>query len=92
MNIFDKLRVYAGNWNVKTTRAFSAEEIAAVKSAVVVPSQYGNSVCFFMKSGGQQYLPLSTNSTLNVNDSVDLTSAKIITLSKSGEADIERVE
>lgn len=42
MNIFASLQVYAGKWSVKSTRAFDAEEINAVKSAVVVPSQYGN--------------------------------------------------
>ena len=92
MGIFDKLNVYAGKWSKTASRGFQAEEIAAVKSAVVVESEYGNSVCFFMKAGGQTYLPLSTESAYGVGDEVDLTSAKIITLSKSGEADINRVE
>ena len=53
MNIFDKLRVYAGSWSVKSSRQFTADEVSAVKSAVVVDSQYGKSVCFFLNSGGQ---------------------------------------
>nr|DAQ75228.1 MAG TPA: Bombinin [Crassvirales sp.] len=28
MNIFNNLRVYAGKWSVKETRAFTQEEIA----------------------------------------------------------------
>ena len=92
MGIFDKLNVYAQKWAKTGSRGFQAEEIAAVKNAVVVESDYGNSVCFFMKAGGQTYLPLSTESNYNVGDEVDLTSAKLITLSKSGEADINRVE
>lgn len=52
MNIFSKLQVYAGKWNLKASRSFEAEEIAAVNKAEVVASQYGNSVCFFMKAGG----------------------------------------
>ena len=92
MSIFDKLEVYAAKWAKTASRAFQAEEIAAVKNAVVVESEYGNSVCFFMKAGGRTYLPLSTESAYQLGEEVDLTSAKLITLSKSGEADISRVE
>ena len=91
-NIFSSLRVYAGKWNLKSSRAFSPEEVAAVASAVVVASQYGNSVCFTMVGGGQSFIPLSQNSAKAVGDSIDLTSAKLLTLEKSGEADIYRVE
>ena len=91
-NIFSSLRVYAGKWNLKASRAFSPEEVAAVSSAVVVASQYGNSVCFTMVGGGQTFIPLSQNSAKAVGDSIDLTSAKLLTLGKSGEADIFRVE
>ena len=91
-NIFSSLRVYAGKWNLKSSRAFTQEEIAAVKSATVVPSQYGNSVCFTMVGGGQTFIPLSQNSAKSVGDSIDLTSAKLLTLEKSGECDIFRVE
>ena len=91
-NIFNSLRVYAGKWNLKSSRAFSPEEVAAVASAVVVTSQYGNSVCFTMVGGGQTYIPLSQNSAKAVGDSIDLTSAKLLILGKSGESDILRVE
>lgn len=92
MNIFDSLRTYAAKWQVKKTESFSPEEIASVASAVVVASQFGNSVCFFMQGGGQCYIPLSQNSTLGVGESVDLTKAKLLTLSRPGDADIMRVE
>ena len=92
MNIFSSLRVYAGKWNLKSSRAFSPEEIAAVASATVVPSQYGNSVCFMMVGGGQTFIPLSQNSSKSVGDSIDLNQAKLLTLEKQGEADILRVE
>lgn len=91
MNIFSSLKVYAGKWSVKSTRNFEAEEIAAVEHAVVVPSEYGNSVQFTMKNGGLTYIPLDQNSTLGVGEVVDLQKAKIITLCKSGEADIFRI-
>ena len=91
-NIFSSLRVYAGKWNLKSSRAFSPEEIAAVASAVVVASQYGNSVCFTMVGGGQTFIPLSNSSSKTVGESIDVASAKLLTLEKDGEADIFRVE
>lgn len=91
MNIFSSLQVYAGKWSVKEERPFTPEEIAAVVQAVVVPSQYGNSVQFTMKSGGLTFIPLDQNSPLGTGELVDLTKAKLVTLSKSGEADIFRV-
>ena len=91
MNIFNSLRVYAGKWMVKASRAFTQEEIAAVKSATVVPSQYGNSVCFMMVGGGQTYIPLANDATVGVGESIDLTKAQLLTLSKEGESDINRV-
>ena len=91
-SIFEKLDVYAQKWALKSSRAFNADEVNAVSSAVVVDSDYGKSVCFFMKAGGRTYLPLSTNSTLVAGESVDVSTSKLITLSKSGESDIIRVE
>ena len=91
MNIFAGLQVYGGSWNVTSERNFEDEEIAAVKKAEVVASQYGNSVCFFMAGGGQTYIPLSNQSTLSVGDEVDLTKAKLLTLHRDGNDDIMRV-
>jgi hypothetical protein len=91
-NIFASLRTYAGKWAEKSRRAFSAEEVAAVSNAVVVNSNYGLSVCFMMKSGGQTFIPLSTTSSKGVGETVDLNEATLVTLEKQGEADIVRVE
>ena len=91
MNVFNSLRVYAGKWEIKSSRDFSDEEKAAVSQAVVVPSQYGNSVQFTMKTGGLTFIPLDQNSNLGTGEIVDLNKAKLITLCKSGEADIFRV-
>lgn len=91
MNIFSNLQVYAGKWAEKSRRNFSAEEISAVDSNVVVSSNYGLSVCFFMKSGGQTFIPLSTDASVGLGESVDLQKASLITLSKQGEGDIIRV-
>lgn len=90
-NIFASLFTYAGKWAEKSVRNFDAEEIASVSKAVVVPSQYGCSVCFFMKSGGQTYIPLDQNSTVGSGEEIDLAKAKLVTLCKDGESDIVRV-
>lgn len=91
MNIFDSLRVYAGKWSVKSTRNFTSEEMQQVSQAAVVPSQYGNSVQFTMISGRLTYIPLDQNSNCAVGEVIDITKAKLITLEKSGEADIYRI-
>ena len=91
MNIFSVLPHYAGKWSVKNRRNFTQEEIAAVKSATVVDSQYGLSVCFIMHAGDQTFIPLSNTSELVTGDEVDLAKAELLTLEKSGEADIYRV-
>ena len=78
-------------WIVKNTRLFDPEEIAAVDRAEVVASLYGNSVCFFMNGGGQTYIPLSKQSKLAVGDTLDLKTAKLITLCRKGKDDICRV-
>ena len=91
MNIFSALRVYAGKWSEKKVESFKAEEIALVDKAEIVESQYGLSVCFFMKAGGQSYIPLDQNSSAAIGDTIDLTKAQVITLCKQGENDIFRV-
>ena len=92
MSSFSTLNVYATKWMVKNVRNFTAEEQSLVNEAVVVPSQYGNSVCFMMKAGGQTFIPLSTTSSKTVGESINLSTAKIVTLGKPGEADILRIE
>ena len=92
MNIFSSLRIYGGKWAVKASRVFNHEELAAISLATVVPSDYGNSVCFMMVSGGQTFIPLDQSSTLGVGETVDLSKAELLTLTKEGEADIYRVK
>ena len=92
MSIFSSLRRYASGWTVKSSESFSAEDIALVSRTQVVPSEYGMSVCFFFKGGGQSYMPISRDSNVEIGQSVDLTKAKVLTLSQEGSADIQRIE
>lgn len=92
MNVFNQLRVYASKWRVSERRKFSEEEIAVISSAVVVPSEYGASVCFSLISGGNTYIPLSTESRYVVGENIDPTRVSLVTLSREGDNDILRVE
>ena len=87
----DKLVEQELGWRVKETRHFNSEEISMVSRAKVVPSDGGKSVCFFMNTGGKTYIPLSKQSKLTVGDSVDMKTAKLITLCQKGKADIKRI-
>jgi len=91
MNIFAALKKYGSEYELKDKRDFEESEKAQVKSASVVLSTYGKSVCFIMKSGGQTYVPVSRDSVVNIGDTVDLDKAKILTLEKDGET-INRIE
>lgn len=91
MGLFTGRTVYAGKWSVKDVESISAADQALVNRAEVVPSEFGLSVCFFMKAGGQTYIPVSNDCNAKVGETVDLTKAEIITLEKSGESDIQRI-
>ena len=91
MNIFESIRKYAGKWELTNSRSFTQEEMDAVSSASVVSSEYGNSACFMMVGGGMSFIPMSSNSTVGVGESIDLSKAKLLTLERDGET-INRVE
>lgn len=91
MGIFDSLKVYGGKWMPKSVRKFTSDEIAMVEKATVVDSQFGLSCCFFMKNGTTMYIPMSNDSSKALGDTIQLADAEIVTLEKTGEADITRI-
>lgn len=92
MSILNSLTVYGQNrWIVKSKNDFSSDDIASVKSAEVVASNYGKSVCFHLISGGSTFIPLSKDSKLGVGATIDMKNCSVLTLGKVGEADIYRV-
>lgn len=91
MNILNAIKVYAEGWKVSASRDFTQEELEGVSEAYTVDSQYGTSVCLVLKSGGKGFIPLDRDSAVGAGVSVDLSKAKLLTLSRSGEADIYRV-
>jgi hypothetical protein len=44
-----------------------------------------------MKAGNMHFIPVDQNSNASAGDAVDLNTAKVVTLEKQGEADIQRV-
>lgn len=87
------LTTYGESWNVVESRNFTSDEIQAVRSNTVVNSQYGKSVCFFMKRGGQTYIPMSNHgSDAALGSSIDMHNAKLVTLHREGDGNILRVE
>lgn len=92
MNVFLGKQVYGeGAWKVVSSRSFEPSEAAQVSNAEIVSSDFGLSVCFHMKAGGQIYIPLSRDSKLSAGDSLDVSKASILTLHKEGSGDIERI-
>ena len=94
MGILDSLRLYRGKWEESGRSNFSTDDINAVSSAKVVASDFGHSVCFVLKNGGMKFMPVSNTSKAStaVGDAVDLTKCQVITLSREGDDDIQRIE
>lgn len=92
-SLFANLRVYAEKWQLKSCVPMDAEDKALFSGAKIVDSQYGKSVCLFLKNGGQNFIPVSNNSIeVNIGDTVNLDKVEIETLGRSGEADIYRLK
>lgn len=79
------------HWQVKSSRKFTDYEKSLVEKAQVVESQYGCSVCFFMKNGSTTYVPLDRDAKSQVGDFIDMDTAEIVTLEKEGKKDINRI-
>ena len=79
-------------WKVVEERAFTKEEINAVNQAVVVTSQYGNSIQFTMNENDKPcYIPLDKSCDIKTGEVIDIAKAKLLTLEKKGESKIYRV-
>ena len=93
-NIFSGVQIYGEKWQVKDEVALDAEDKALFSSAKVVSSDYGKSVCFFLKNGkGTQFIPMSNQGEqLAIGDNVNLDKVTIQILGRSGQEDIMRVK
>ena len=91
LGIFAGLKVYAGKWELKSVTKFTQEKVDLVDHVKVVESNYGSSACFFMKSGGTMYIPMSSDCVSQVGDTLNIEELEILTLCKQGEDDILRI-
>lgn len=93
MGLLSKLRTYQGKWNVTSRDSFDESEINEIVSNEVVPSEYGNSVKLTREDGQVSFLPISnTSRDVRVGESVDLAKCFVLTLSRTGDNDIYRIE
>lgn len=93
MGILSSLRTYRGKWNVSDRQKFSESELEEIVSNEVVPSDYGNSVRLNKKNGEVAFLPISnTSKDVNIGESVELAKCFVLTLSRTGDDDIYRIE
>lgn len=93
-NVFaGSLTVYGEGWTVIGSRNFNDAEKAAIRSTAVTDSKYGKSVCFYLRSGGQSFIPLSKmGNDAAIGSSIDMNTAKLVKLHRDGDGDILRVE
>ena len=89
MGLFAKL--YGGSWSLKSTENLLTVD-NSIKSGVVCDGKFGKQVCFTLTTGETGYLPLSRDSQLEAGEEFPVANAKVLTLSKSGEDDIVRVQ
>lgn len=90
-NVLAGVRIYGQKWEVVEEQRFSENDLQNIESARVVDSQYGSSCCLFLKGGHTAFIPMATDSKLKVGETVDVTKAKVLILSKPGEANIMRL-
>lgn len=79
-------------WRVTNKRPFTKEEIKLVKEAFVVQTKAGYSVKFIFNDLSKKYIPVDESSNVSICEIIDLENAMLLTLSKSGQDDIYRVQ
>ena len=94
INLINTNKIYGLGWSVAESAPLSKEDVEAISSAVVVDSQYGKSMMFILKAGGSIYQPISNRKEgeCTAGQTVPLKDIKLLRLTKSGEADIYRVD
>ena len=95
-NVFGGLQKYGEHWQVIESRNFNADEISSVRSNSVVKDtnfRPVKKVCFFMKGGGQYYLPLSLHGDdVPLGSSIDMKTARLLKLYREGVGNVTWVE
>ena len=80
------------NWSVESVDKLPNAEVKQIKSATIVPAEYGNLMCLLMHSGERKWAKLVKDTTLVEGDDVDPSSITVTILSKPGEENIVRFD
>jgi len=95
MNIFRDLnsgiKLYAGKYEVAEERPFTQSELEDIDAAATVASTWGTSVCLFLKSGYQAFIPLSDDSTVGPGQDIDPAKCVLLLLKKRNAADCRKI-
>lgn len=91
MSLFNSFQDYGkGSWTVESSQKLTASEKDQIKSAVVKDSQFGKSICFFMKSGGMKFGGLDPAANVGVGEEISLDKITLVSL-KQNDKSITRV-
>lgn len=92
MNIFSGLRIYPAHWEVQNTRLLTKEEKEFIKCAIVVKSEFGYSLEFFVKKG-IAHIPITLNTETTIGFVPNIDNIRVITLERDyDKAIIYRIE
>lgn len=81
--IFDRIRVYASEWEELNSRKFTDEECAAISKVTVVASGWGLSACFLM-AGGKSYIPLEPSAKVEIGEEIEMGRLELVSLKYHG--------
>lgn len=84
-NVFEnEIKSYDSEWKTLECREFSAGEKAAIKELVVVPSNFGKSVCFLLHNFQKSFIPLEPNAELYPADTPNINELRLVELEYIG--------
>ena len=83
------LKVYGESWNLVSSQKLGKEDVEGISGAYITSSEYGPSVCMYLKSGGTCYLSVDRDSEEkakeNMGKSIDLIGLTLKKLERDGD-------
>lgn len=91
MGLLNSLKKY-GAWTLNISERLASEELATIKSAKVVTSEYGLSVKITFNTGELSFIPLDSKSSLGLDDIVDMSKGTLNEYVKGNESCVKFLE
>lgn len=91
-NLINSVKHYEESWTLKEARSLSQEELEAILSVEIVPSDYGTSGKMRLAEGGCIYIPCSNTATFVVGQMIDPKDITVEVLTRPGDKDIFRIK